>query len=160
MGPLPLRCGSGGRRRIGALTDGSSSGGIRRTGLGAQGSSCPITSRLRRWTRWSGSMTSCGWHGWPARSSRANLSRPARLPLVADQVSSAVTLAAMARQVFSLLPAHHPSVGAHRRPERVGSAFSLRSKLRRREVWDALAPYRGNRRPGEKQSMPHPRSPR
>ena len=69
-------------------------------------------------------MTSCGWHGWPARSSRANLSRPARLPLVADQVSPAVTLAAMARQVFSLLPAHHPSVGAHRRPERVGSAFS------------------------------------
>ena len=47
-----------------------------------------------------------------------------RLPLVADQVSPAVTLAAMARQVFSLLPAHHPSVGAHRRPERVGSAFS------------------------------------
>ena len=34
------------------------------------------------------------WHGWPARSSRANLSRPARLPLVADQVSPAVTLAA------------------------------------------------------------------
>ena len=71
-------------------------------------------------------MTSCGWHGWPARSGRANLSRPARLPLVADQVSPAVTLAAMARQVFSLLPAHHPSVGAHRRPERVGSAFSHR----------------------------------
>ena len=43
-------------------------------------------------------MTSCGWHAWPARNSRANLSRPARLPLVADQVSSAVTLAAMARQ--------------------------------------------------------------
>ena len=40
------------------------------------------------------------------------MSRPARLPLVADQVSPAVTLAAMARQVFSLLPAHHPSVGA------------------------------------------------
>ena len=96
----------------GALTDGFSSGATRLTGLGAQSSSCP------------GSMTSCGWHGWPARSSRANLSRPARLPLVADQVSPAVTLAAMARQVFSLLPAHHPSVGAHRWPERVGSAFS------------------------------------
>ena len=26
-----------------------------------------------------GSMTSCGWHGWPARSSRANLSRPVGL---------------------------------------------------------------------------------
>ena len=117
-------CVSGTRRRIGALTDGFSSGGIQRTGLGAQSSSWPITSRLRRRTRWWGSMTSCGWHGWPARSSRANLSRPARLPLVADQVSSAVTLAAMARQVFSLLPGHHPSVGAHRRPERVGSAFS------------------------------------
>ena len=115
---------SGTRRRIGALTGGFSSGGIRRTGLGAQSWLCPITSRLRRRTRWWGSMTSCGWHGWPARNSRANLSRPARLPLVADQVSSAVTLAAMARQVFSLLPGHHPSVGAHRRPERVGSAFS------------------------------------
>ena len=52
------------------------------------------------------------------------LETAACLPLVADQVSPAVTLAAMARQVFSLLPAHHPSVGAHRRPERVGSAFS------------------------------------
>ena len=30
----------------------------------------------------------------------------------------------MARQVFSLLPGYHPSVGAHRRPQRVGSAFS------------------------------------
>ena len=124
MGPLPLRCVSGTRRRIDALTDGFSSGGIRRTGLGAQSSSCAITSRLRRRTRWWGSMTSCGWHGWPARNGRANLPRPARLPLVADQVSPAVTLAAMARQVFSLLPAHHPSIGAHRRPERVGSAFS------------------------------------
>ena len=124
MGPLPLRCGSGGRRRIGALTDGFWSGGIRLSGLGVPGWWCRIMRRLRRWTRWWGSMMSCGWHGWPARSSRANLSRPARLPLVADQVSPAVTLAAMARQVFSLLPGHHPSVGAHRRPERVGSAFS------------------------------------
>ena len=74
--------------------------------------------------RWWGSMTSCGWHGWHARSSRANLSRPARLRLVADQVCPAVTPAAMARQVFSLLPAYHPSVGAHRRPQRVSSAFS------------------------------------
>ena len=87
MGPLPLRCGSGGRRRIGVLTASFWSGGIRRSGLGAQSSSCPITSRLRRWTRWWGSMTSCFWHAWPARSSRANLSRPARLPFVADQVS-------------------------------------------------------------------------
>ena len=38
------------------------------------------------------------------------LDRP-RLRLVADQVCPAVTLAAMARQVFSLLPAHHPSIG-------------------------------------------------
>ena len=109
------------------LTASFLSGGIRRSGLGAQSWWCRIMIRLRRWTRWWGSMTSCGWHGWhgcPARNGRANLSRPARLPLVADQVSSAVTLAAMARQVFSLLPGHHPSVGAHRRPERVGSAFS------------------------------------
>ena len=62
MGPLPLRCGSGTRRRIGALTDGFSSAGIRRIGLGAQSLSCPITSRLRRRTRWWGFMTSCGWH--------------------------------------------------------------------------------------------------
>ena len=27
----------------------------------------------------SGCMTSCGWHAWPARSSRANLSRPVGL---------------------------------------------------------------------------------
>ena len=31
---------------------------------------------------------------------------------------------ARARQVFSLLAGYHPSVGAHRRPQRVGSAFS------------------------------------
>ena len=112
MGPLPLRCVSGTRRRIGALTDGFSSGGIRRTGRGAQSSSCPITSRLRRRTRWWGSMTSCGWHGWPARNGRANLSRPARLPLVADQVSPAVTLAAR-RQ-----PPLRRRVMATRRPAR------------------------------------------
>ena len=52
------------------------SGGIRRTGLGAPSLSCPM-SRLRRRTRWWGCMTSCGWHGWPARTSRANLFRPA-----------------------------------------------------------------------------------
>ena len=123
--PPLLRCVSGTRRRTGRPMAGFLNGGIRWNGLDAQSSSCPITRRLRRRSRWWGSMTSCGWHGWPARSSRTNLSRPARLPFVADQVSSAVTLAAMARQVFSLLPAHHPSVGAHRRPERVGSAFSL-----------------------------------
>ena len=36
-------------------------------------------SRRRRWTRWSGCMMSCFWHAWPARSSRANLSRPVGL---------------------------------------------------------------------------------
>ena len=35
-----------------------------------------------------------------------------------------VEVKVLAKQVFSLLPAHHPSVGAYRRPERVGSAFS------------------------------------
>ena len=39
------QCGSGTRRRIGALTAGFWSGVIRLTGLGAQNSSCPITSR-------------------------------------------------------------------------------------------------------------------
>ena len=93
---------------LAADLDGFSSGGIQRTGLGAQSSSCPITSRLRRRTRWWGCMTSCGWHGWPARNGRANLPRPARLPLVADQVSPAVTLAAMARQVFFLTSCASP----------------------------------------------------
>ena len=36
------------------------------------------------------------------------MSRPARLPLVADQVSPAVTLAAMARQVFFLTSCASP----------------------------------------------------
>ena len=40
---------------------------------------CPIMSRLWRRTRWWGCMTSCGWPGWPARSSRANLFRPVGL---------------------------------------------------------------------------------
>ena len=85
---------------LGALTDGFSSGGIRLSGLGVLSRWCRIMRRLRRWTRWWGSMTSCGWHDWPARNGRTNLPRPARPPLVADQVSPAVTLAAMARQVF------------------------------------------------------------
>ena len=86
--PAPLLAGRRGKR-----TRGYSNGGTRLTGPAAPSLSCPM-SRLRRRTRWWGSMTSCGWHGWPARTSRANLSRPARLPLVADQVCPAVTLAA------------------------------------------------------------------
>ena len=77
--PSPLRCGSGSRRRIGALTGGSWSGGIRLSGLGVPSWWCRIMIRLRRWTRWWGCMMSCGWHTWPARSSRANLSRPVGL---------------------------------------------------------------------------------
>ena len=50
--PSPLRCVSGGLRRIGALTDGSWSGVIRRTGLGGRSLSYPIMIRRRRRTRW------------------------------------------------------------------------------------------------------------
>ena len=53
------------------------------------------------------------------------MSRPARLPLVADQVSPAVTLAANGEAgFFPYFLRITPRSGPHRRPERVGSAFS------------------------------------
>ena len=61
---------------------------LARIEAGAQGGALIERTTTTR-TAKSGAIT-----GWPARSSRVNLSRPARLPLVADQVSSAVTLAA------------------------------------------------------------------
>ena len=51
-----------------AYARGYLNGGTRLTGPAAPSSSYPM-SRLRRWTRWWGSMMSCGWHAWPARSS-------------------------------------------------------------------------------------------
>ena len=51
---LRTRCGSGGLRRIGVLTDGFWSGGIRLISLGGRSWLCPIMTRLRRRTRWWG----------------------------------------------------------------------------------------------------------
>ena len=83
------------------------------------------------------SITSCAWHAWPARSGSRRGAKRTDNELAAAAHRSRASVqpiytaapgpcrsSAMARQVFSLLPAHHPSVGAHRRPERVGSAFS------------------------------------